>query len=327
MTQGTIVSFDGADGLGDIRLDDGVVVRYTTRSLQGVRNRPGTRVEVHELARGFAGRLRAGRVTPIEEVLTPIEVMERILASPESKSPEIAQAYGKLDFDAKLSFGRKVLDRNLSYRHLSLVRAVPLVLWTRKEILWALRSLLAENGVFDIKEFTRFAAAGRDHLADDAELRGLEAQAARSRDIDQADHHDPSAKRPDFDAIEKLFAVKIPRELCEAWMRSYEVEKDPYRFERARTLRALQTLARCVTDEHVGLGELHPIDGLPFPVLPFASARSSDVYVLDLSRPSGDGDYPVLYVPHDCEGAIKEKATTSAEWLVWRGGKRHSRRT
>ena len=55
--------------------------------------------------------------------------------------------------------------------------------------------------------------------------------------------------------------------------------------------------------------------------IPFAeSAQFSDYLVLDLSRPRPDGDFPVLYVPHDvADGGRQGRGAETARSLVAKG--------
>lgn len=61
---GTIAAFSGADGLGDIALEDGRTVRFSLRACGPIKPELGLKVMVQDLAPGFGGKLRAGRVRP-----------------------------------------------------------------------------------------------------------------------------------------------------------------------------------------------------------------------------------------------------------------------
>lgn len=62
--KGTIVSFDAADGLGSVLLDDGRTVRFGLRACGPMKPERGVHVVVQEVAPGFGGTLRAARVRP-----------------------------------------------------------------------------------------------------------------------------------------------------------------------------------------------------------------------------------------------------------------------
>jgi hypothetical protein len=64
MFTGTIVAFDPADGLGEVRLDDGRTVRFSLRACGPLKPDPGLRVIVQGLGPGFGGKLRAACVRP-----------------------------------------------------------------------------------------------------------------------------------------------------------------------------------------------------------------------------------------------------------------------
>lgn len=68
MSRGKIISFNAADALGDIELDDGVVVRFGLGALPArLKPEPGTKVIIEDMAPDRRGRLKATRITTTAE--------------------------------------------------------------------------------------------------------------------------------------------------------------------------------------------------------------------------------------------------------------------
>jgi hypothetical protein len=67
MMTGEIISYDAADGLGIVRLDDGREIRFTLTSCGYMRPEVGKRVRVLSLTEGFEGRPKATLLEPEEE--------------------------------------------------------------------------------------------------------------------------------------------------------------------------------------------------------------------------------------------------------------------
>jgi len=61
---GKITTYDGADGLGTIRLDDGREIRFSLTACGYMRPAEGKRVKVLGLTEGFGGRPKATLVEP-----------------------------------------------------------------------------------------------------------------------------------------------------------------------------------------------------------------------------------------------------------------------
>lgn len=59
MMTGEIISYDAADGLGIVRLDDGREIRFTLTACGYMRPEVGKRVRVMSLTEGFEGRPKA----------------------------------------------------------------------------------------------------------------------------------------------------------------------------------------------------------------------------------------------------------------------------
>jgi len=64
MIAGEIISYDAADGLGVVRLDDGREIRFTLTSCGYMRPEVGLRVRVMSLTEGFEGRPKATLLEP-----------------------------------------------------------------------------------------------------------------------------------------------------------------------------------------------------------------------------------------------------------------------
>ena len=64
MLCGEIITYDGADGLGTIRLDDGREIRFSLTACGYMRPATGMRVKVMSLTEGFEGRPKATLVEP-----------------------------------------------------------------------------------------------------------------------------------------------------------------------------------------------------------------------------------------------------------------------
>jgi hypothetical protein len=64
---GEIISYDAADGLGIVRLDDGREVRFTLTACGYMRPEVGKRVRVLSLTEGFEGREKATLLQPERE--------------------------------------------------------------------------------------------------------------------------------------------------------------------------------------------------------------------------------------------------------------------
>jgi hypothetical protein len=67
MKTGEIISYDAADGLGIVRLDDGSEIRFTLTACGYMRPEVGKRVRVLSLTEGFEGRPKATLLEPEEE--------------------------------------------------------------------------------------------------------------------------------------------------------------------------------------------------------------------------------------------------------------------
>lgn len=67
MMTGEIISYDAADGLGIVRLDDGREIRFTLTACGYMRPEVGKRVRVMSLTEGFEGRPKATLLGPEEE--------------------------------------------------------------------------------------------------------------------------------------------------------------------------------------------------------------------------------------------------------------------
>ena len=139
-----------------------------------------------------------------------------------------------------------------------------------------------------------------DPVAEEAEARN---EAIRRANDARARRAGP---RPDFDALEAAFDVRLPRHFRAAWLRWYE-EDTVVRFivaERSEIAQAIDF----ISEEHAE--ELHGRRILPFAEGP----NDADYFVLDLSRPS-NGDFPVLLAQHDVYD-MDEVAASSEEWLA-----------
>lgn len=64
MITGEIISYDAADGLGIVRLDDGREIRFTLTACGYMRPEVGKRVRVMSLTEGFEGRPKATMLEP-----------------------------------------------------------------------------------------------------------------------------------------------------------------------------------------------------------------------------------------------------------------------
>ena len=64
MITGEIISYDAADGLGVVRLDDGREIRFTLTACGYMRPEVGKRVRVMSLTEGFGGRPKATLLEP-----------------------------------------------------------------------------------------------------------------------------------------------------------------------------------------------------------------------------------------------------------------------
>lgn len=64
MITGEIISYDAADGLGIVRLDDGREIRFTLTACGYMRPEVGKRVRVLSLTEGFEGRPKATMLEP-----------------------------------------------------------------------------------------------------------------------------------------------------------------------------------------------------------------------------------------------------------------------
>ncbi|HUU01689.1 MAG TPA: hypothetical protein VM425_09630 [Myxococcota bacterium] len=64
MYHGKIQSFDAADGLGTILLDDGRLIRFSLTACGFMRPEVGKTVRVVSLTEGYAGRAKATLVEP-----------------------------------------------------------------------------------------------------------------------------------------------------------------------------------------------------------------------------------------------------------------------
>jgi len=64
MMTGEIISYDAADGLGIVRLDDGREIRFTLTACGYMRPEVGKRVRVMSLTEGFEGRPKATLLEP-----------------------------------------------------------------------------------------------------------------------------------------------------------------------------------------------------------------------------------------------------------------------
>jgi hypothetical protein len=67
MMTGEIISYDAADGLGIVRLDDGREIRFTLTACGYMRPEVGKRVRVMSLTEGFEGRPKATLLGPEDE--------------------------------------------------------------------------------------------------------------------------------------------------------------------------------------------------------------------------------------------------------------------
>lgn len=64
MMTGEIISYDAADGLGIVRLDDGREIRFTLTACGYMRPEVGKKVRVLSLTEGFEGRPKATMLEP-----------------------------------------------------------------------------------------------------------------------------------------------------------------------------------------------------------------------------------------------------------------------
>jgi hypothetical protein len=139
------------------------------------------------------------------------------------------------------------------------------------------------------------------------------------------------AARPDFDEIEKLFAVRLPTALRAAWGRHYEGNTLGHGFVEAKKgkLDKLTTLATKLLKD---LARAEQLDGkvardvpeaMPFRLLPFAVGEHEDEYfALDLSQPTGDGDFAVVVV-YEKRREGWHNNPTSVAWLAEPGVTHH----
>jgi hypothetical protein len=301
MLRGTLLSFDAADGVGTILLEDGREVRFGMSALRGslARPEPGTLVVVDDVAPGLAGRIKATGVRLATDLQTKAERFETLLGAVPTFA-ELFSAHEALDEDERLRLGPALIewvfqhrDRLLLHESSGLLRAVP------------------EAG----RPLDRRPWIGDLLAAYDAALARAEAEGAARRSPQGR-----LALRPDFADVGRLFGVVIPTPLRLAWARAYEREADasPRFVLVARDrLDELTQAAVFASEEHLAVGDLAPLTGLPFRVLPFARDREpQDYFALDLAHPTMDSDYPVLFLPHDSLGALRKVAETSAAWLL-----------
>lgn len=279
MLRGKVLSFDAADGLGAILLEDGREVRFGMSALRGslARPEPGQLVVVDDVAPGLAGRIKATGVRLATDLQTNAERFEALLATVPT-FVELFSAHRALDDEERLRLGPALIewvfqhrDRLSLHESSGLLRAVPEAGRPVERRPW-IAELLA---------------------AYDAALARAEAEGAARRSPEGR-----LALRPDFADVGRLFGVVIPTQLRLAWARAYEREADesPRFVLVARDrLDELTRAAVFASEDHLAVGDLTPLTGLPFRVLPFAQGRDpQDYFALDLAHPTMDSDYPVL---------------------------------
>jgi hypothetical protein len=327
--RGKIESWNGADGLGNILLEDGRIVRFGGRNLQLEGRRPdvGVAVLVDSLEPHHSGGLRATTVRHPSFVWTPAQQFEALLAADDTRAYRLL-SYRELSFADRHRFGRQLIDWTSAHRDqldpynaYELLKHVPLDLWTGDELLWAIAAG-ADFTTF-AEELGPLVLRARELLGDDPRIAVLEQRAADANAQYEDSVRDPLGARlrtrPDFTLIEDLFATKLPAKLREAWLQAYELPHDKRQFltPTHKQLDDLATTAQFIADEHAYA--LKPIAGKPHRLLPFARGpEDSDYYVLDLALPTADGDFAVRLMQHDVVDGIDQVAPTSAKWLTRR---------
>src|SRR4051812_49079726 len=108
MLRGRIVSYDGADGLGYIELEDGRTIRFGLTSVEYPLDvSVGARVVVEDVKPGFGGTLRATRVRDPLRLLSPAEKVAHYLAEPNTRTEDLRVAFEALSSDGRHELGRR----------------------------------------------------------------------------------------------------------------------------------------------------------------------------------------------------------------------------
>lgn len=133
------------------------------------------------------------------------------------------------------------------------------------------------------------------------------------------------ASRPDFNEVERLFAVRLPPALRRAWETHYEGPTVGFGFievkkGKVEKLSALaKKLERALEDE-----ARRPAPGRPRQLLPFAVGEHEDDYfALDLACPAGADDFAVRGVFGEGLGGEVLAYPSSEAWLAADGEPRY----
>jgi hypothetical protein len=243
---------------------------------------------------------------------------ERLLARPDAKTMDFCATYEALPRDLQgaaaavfASWAGAHLARCQPWGVARVLERVPVGVWPLEVAISACEDCFrAPNAFSRPTAAKKWIARARRLAPDDSRVIALDDRDAEYRRhvavLEQEEDDRRLASRPDFDDIERMFDARLPKGLRRAWAEAYEgpnhlrfIEVAAGRFEE------LESSAELMREEH-GLGAL----------LPFAHGREdADYLVLDLTRPTKGGDYPVLRVMHDDIDGVKEVAPSSAAWL------------
>ena len=208
-----------------------------------------------------------------------------------------------------------------------ILQKVPVAVWPLGVVIAACQSSFESLHPSD--EFEPWLARAVKLAPADTRVVDLQRRAERrTREVDELQKKERAevlASRPDFEEVERLFGATLPVHLRHAWEEWYEGKHPELRFIHAKRDRLDDLLgtADFVFSEHGPQGELaeeeselKKLPGRPYPILPFADGtQDSDYFVLDLSRPLPNSDYPVLLVMHDNVDGVVEVASSAADWL------------
>ncbi|MDP1821681.1 MAG: SMI1/KNR4 family protein [Archangium sp.] len=208
-----------------------------------------------------------------------------------------------------------------------LLGTLPRAHWGSRLPLLAMEEQLADRDP-DLETAETFLAAVKG-TAPDTVVAAATEQIARARKAQLAKEVKAArallAARPDFDAVEQSFNVKLPSALRSAWEAHYEGRTVGFGFIAVKKdkLDKLADLARKL-ERALEPGERHPVSGRPHQLLPFGEGEhEGDYFALDLSQPADAGDFAVRGIFNRGTGGGVLAYASSVAWLAANGMPRY----
>jgi hypothetical protein len=212
-----------------------------------------------------------------------------------------------------------------------LLARLPRPAWGARLPLAALRATLAERDLGEAElraandwlEAARTAGAGTREVA--AAEQAMEEARRRLSEKEGRAKKGLLASRPDFNEVERLFAVRLPPALRQAWEAHYEGRTVGFGFIEVKKGKVEKLAALAKKLERALEGEVRrPAPKRPHQLLPFAVGEHEDDYfALDLACPAGADDFAVRGVfGAGLDGEVLAYPSSKA-WLAADGAPRY----